>query len=240
MYNITLKKDKEYIRDLLYEYLPVNPEKSCMICLQTEPHQQLFNPCKCTQPIHTNCLIKIIQHKKNKCGVCLCEYKINKPLAYTQSGIMIRDEIYAPIFFPFHDFYYPPLLSNPILERYSGMSRLTMAIMYLQVDRVRELLQEAEILEGLSSYYFGYEGYKQTPLIALATANFASNAHASFGSNLYRYWEIIEMLLNTKRIDVEKIDAFGKKFIDYINKNKVFDTIRNKITECIEISSQKN
>jgi len=220
IYDMCYKKDKLYIKDLLYEYLPIDPINQCMICLQTEPYQQLFNPCKCTQPIHTDCLLKIIEMKKDNCSICLYKYKINQPITTTSSGINIKPEVNERIYFPFQDIYYEPLLSNSILHKYTGMSRLTMAIIFLQVDRVNELLQEREILDGLPDYYFGYEKLKQTPLMALAIGNLPSNAHISFKNNLSKYILIIDLLLDTKKIDLEKKDDFNKTFMDYIKENK--------------------
>ncbi len=115
--------------------------------------------------------------------------------------------------------YYEPLLSNKTLRQYTGISRLTMAIMYLQVDRVSELLKEKDILDELPNYYFGYAGYKQTPIIALCTGNLLSNCHISFGDNLSSYMKIIKMLKDTDKIDLTKKDAFDKTYMDYINQH---------------------
>jgi len=114
---------------------------------------------------------------------------------------------------------YPqPLSSNIELIKVTDMSRLTMAIMYLQVDRIIELLEEEEILNNLSEYYFGYEGYKQTPIIALCTGNFPNNASIYFGDNMYKYVEILGLLINTQKINIDAVDVFNKTAKDYINE----------------------
>ena len=209
-------EDKQYILDILFSYLPVDENNICSICLITEPKTQLFNPCSCKNPIHIDCLIKTLKHKQNnKCSVCLNIIKVNEPIYRTNYG----KELDNIIFFPHQDIYYEPLM-KPVLNRYSGMSRLTMAIMFLQVERVGELLKDEEILNKLPDYYFGFEGYKQTPLIALAQGNLPSNCHISFGTNIHKYIMLINMLLKTNKIDINKKDAFDKTFKDYYEKNK--------------------
>jgi hypothetical protein len=214
-------ENKQNILDMLFTYLPVDENNMCHICLITEPKTQLFNPCSCKNPIHIDCLIKTLKHKQNnKCSVCLDLIKVNEPVYRTISGVIIKQEIDDTVFFPFQDIYYEPLM-KPVLSRYSGMSRLTMAILFLQVERVKELLQDEEILNGLPDYYFGYEGYKQTPLMALAYGNLPSNCHISFGTNIHKYMILINMLLKTKKIDITKKDAFDKTFTDYVKDNKI-------------------
>jgi hypothetical protein len=93
-----------------------------------------------------------------------------------------------------------------------------MAIMYLQVGRVRELLQDNEILDALPNLTMGYD---DTPLAMLAQGNMPTNAHISFGNNMTKYVLIMEMLLNTKKIDVNKKDMFGKTFHDHLKKNAI-------------------
>jgi len=86
----------------------------------------------------------------------------------------------------------------------------------LQVGRVRELLQDNEILDALPDLTMGYEN---TPLVMLAQGNMPTNAHISFGNNITKYVLIMEMLLNTKKIDVNKKNMFGKTFYDYLKKD---------------------
>jgi len=220
-------EDKQYILDMLFSYLPVDENNMCSICLITEPKTQLFNPCSCKNPIHIDCLIKTLKHKQNnKCSVCLDIIKVNEPVCRTQSGIIVKQELDNIIFFPHQDIYYEPLI-KPVLSKYNGMSRLTMAIMFLQVERVKELLKDEEILNELPNYYFGYEGYKQTPLIALVQGNLPSNCHMSFGNNIDKYIKIINMLVKTNKIDINKKDAFHKTYQDYLDKNEY-------LTKCLK------
>ena len=213
-------ENKEYVLDMLFSFLPVDENNMCSICLITEPITELFNPCSCKNPIHIDCLIKTLKHKEhNKCSVCLNIIKINEPVYRTKSGIIVKQELDDIVFFPFQDIYYPPLM-KPVLSKYTGMSRLTMAIIFLQVERVEELLKDEEILNELPDYYFGYEGYKATPLVSLASGNLPSNCHMIFGNNIDKYVKIIMMLIKTNKIDRNKKDAFDKTFQDYLEKNE--------------------
>lgn len=213
-------KNNEYITELLYSYLPIDENNLCQFCLQTEPKKTLFNPCSCKIPIHAECILKLNNVKPiDKCKVCLSKYEINEPIYLTNSGIVIRQEK-SNIFFPKFDLYYQPLSSNSDLVKVSGINRLTMAILYLQVNRVKELLLEPEIINNLDTYYFGYEGYKQTPLIALAQGNLPSNCHITFGNNIKKYTDIFKLLLDTDKINLEHKDAFDKNVYDYIANNK--------------------
>ena len=227
-------ENKEYVLDMLFSFLPVDENNMCSICLITEPKIRLFNPCSCKNPIHIDCLIKTLKHKEhNKCSVCLDIIKVNEPIYKTKSGIIVEQELDDIVFFPFQDIYYEPLM-KPFLSKYNGMSRLTMAIMFLQVERVKELLKDEEILNELPNYYFGYEGYKQTPLIALAQGNLPSNCHMSFGNNIDKYIKIINMLVKTNKIDINKKDAFDKTYQDYLDKNKYLTKCLKNYNQMIE------
>jgi hypothetical protein len=165
------------------------------------------------------CLEKLHKIKKlDKCAVCKSKYRIAEPIYRTLSGIRIKHEIDNTLYFPYNDLYYQPLMSNSSLTKFTGMSRLTMAIVYLQVERVAELLKEQEVLDGLGNYFFGYEGYKQTPIIALCTGNLYSNASINMGVNAVKYIQIMKMLLDTGKIDLSAKDEFGKTAMMYANE----------------------
>jgi hypothetical protein len=216
-----IKPEQKYILELIYTFLQ-DDNIICSICFQTEPKKLLICTCQCKTPTHASCLVELNTHKKlDKCSECNCNYKLNKPI-YRQFGLNSNEIYDETIFFPFNDIYYQPLSRNKNLIQVSGMSRLTFAILYLQVERVKELLNENEILNELPNYYFGYEEYKQTPLIALAQGNMQSNAHVCFGNNKEKYIMIMNMLLDTNKIDLSAKDGFDKSFQDYITDNKYF------------------
>jgi hypothetical protein len=233
---IIINNDNEYVNDLLLSFLPTDENNMCSICLTTEPKELLINLCSCKTPCHVHCLIQLSKHKPlNKCVVCQDKYIINEPF-HRKKGLINKPDIDTDVFFPHHDFYYEPLLNRQYPVKFTGMSCLTMAIMYLQIKRVEELLQEPEILDNLENYYFGYEPYKQTPIIALCSGNIPSNCHISYGDNLRKYMTIILLLLKTNKIDLSVKDAFGKTYKDYIDENKLnildyvfkLDLLKNK------------
>jgi hypothetical protein len=148
-------KNLKYVQELLYSFLPNDDDNLCQICLQTGAKERLINCCSCKTKTHVDCFVKLNDFKllaENKCSVCLCNYKINEPVIRTMSGVIIKPEA-QKLFFPYHDFYYKPLMSNSGLIKYDGMERLTMAIVYLQVERVKQLLQEKEVLEQLILHF---------------------------------------------------------------------------------------
>ena len=216
------KKTDKYILELLYSFLPDDDDNLCSICLKTEPKNMLINTCVCKTATHAECLIKLNSYKKlDNCSVCKTKYNVSEPIYRTMSGLVIRDIKYDELYFPYNDLYYQPLINNTEIVKVSGMNRLTMAIVYLQTKRVEELLKDKEIIDGLSNYYFGYDGYKQTPLHALCSGNLYSNAHISFGDNMIKYLKITKLLLDTKKININAKDIFNKTAIDYINENNL-------------------
>jgi len=205
--------------DNILSVLPIDENNICYICLMSEPKYSLINICSCKTPIHSSCLLELNKHKPlNKCAVCLTSYKINESV-YRAIGLVsnIKD---PAIFFPYNDFYYEPLLCRSEPIKYTGMERLTMAIMYLQVDRVSQLLKEPEILNNLDRYYFE-TSYKQTPIVALSIGNMQSNCNIIYGDNRMKYINIIRLLVATKKIAIHAIDIFGKNYKDYIKNNKL-------------------
>lgn len=215
------KRGLEYILDIIYDILPDDENNLCSICLKTEPKKFLINICKCTTPTHVKCLVELNKHKPLKnCSVCKDDFKVNEPVLLTKSGVRIQP-VNERLFFPHNDIYPQPQMSTQSLCKVGGMSRLTLAIMYLQVSRVKELLKEKEILEELPSSYFGYSGYKQTAIHAICVGSLPSNAYISFGDNSLRYCVILINLLNTGKFDLKQKDAFGKTPMDYAQETKL-------------------
>lgn len=208
-------KETEYILEILYTFLPNDENNLCSICLETEPKKLLINCCDCKTSSHATCLLKLHKYKPlEKCSVCTKKYQINQPVINTNSGINIIP-VNVNIFFPHNDIYY---LGYEQFDKFIGMERLTMAIAFLQTERVRELLQEKDILDNFPNYYFGYEGYKQTPIHALCNGNLFTNVHYKFGENRYKYNNILKLLLQTNKFDIEQKDAFDKTPMDYVEE----------------------
>ena len=212
------KTDKnKYIYEIIYSILPNDYNNICMICIHTEPLNELISACICKTSTHFGCLVQLIKTKHTKCRMCLTEYRTNDQCWMSKNGIRTQSVLDDRIYFPFDDVYYRPLSNDANLIKVSGITRLDFAIMFLQIERVKELLQDPEILNELPYHYLGYDGYKQTPLIALCSGNIGNNCHIKFGNNLQKYIAIVNMLIATKKIDIWHKDAFNKTCMDYIN-----------------------
>lgn len=216
---IEILNDEKFggLYELVNSIIPENPDQDvCSICLHANPVKYLlYNLCDCKNPIHAKCAISFIEKmRKHKCTVCLKPLKINVPF-----WISIRNLntpiVERHIFFPFHDIYHKPVHSYTYqLHRVTGMDRLTMAISYLQVDRVKSLVEEKEVSDQLPEYFYN-NSYKQTPIIALCTGNLSSNCNINYGDNSDKYAAILKILFDTGRIDLNHRDAFGKDYKDY-------------------------
>lgn len=206
-------KSLQYIMDLLYEFLPDEPDNVCSLCLSTEPKKCLINICNCITKTHINCLIELNKYRplnQYKCSVCNSEHKVNQDFYGNKYGL----------FFPHNDMYGEPLMSSTCLHKYEGMDRLKMAIIYLQVNRVKELLNEKEILDNLFNYYL-HQIYQITPIHSLCTGNLCSNAYIGFGDNHKKYYDILKLLLETNKFDLTQKDIFNKTPMDYTIKNNL-------------------
>lgn len=208
--------------DMLYSLLKEDPDNICFICLHTQPKEKLLNKlCKCkTSFVHVDCFIKFYNDTHNDvCKVCNSTYRIET--VGHKSNIHGEHVIEHKIYFPFHDYYYPILMNSEPIRKFVGMARLSMAINYLHVERVDELLCEPEVLNELPTYLHNYPGYKQTPIIALCTGNIGNNYHINLGNNFVKYVSIMIRLVNTKKIDLDHKDAFGRTALDYAKRSEI-------------------
>ena len=207
-----------------YNSLHIDESNICKYCLITEPSYQLIKPCNCDAPVHIDCLkrwfgkisdrdcfrnFQQLFNKKENCEICKCSYKIGVAphgcFSFgTQSAV---DKI---LFFPSLDMYPLTLSSCNELITFNGINRLNMAIDYLQVDRVKELLQEKDILENIN------EG----KLCGLCFGNVGNNYMIHLGDNQNKYLQIIKLLLDTNKINVNKKTTFEKSLMDHaVEKN---------------------
>ncbi len=206
---VNIQETYKHIFELLFSLMPCNENLQCIICTLTQPEDYLIKICNCTNLIHVICFEKWIEKSKlKKCTICNSIYKINDK-CYGQYGISSKPTIDERIYYPTNDIYYMPLMRSLPLKKFKGIARLTMAINYLQVERVKELLQEKEILDTLPEYYHN-EAYKQTPIITLCTGNIGTNYMISMGNNGQKYYEILVVLIGTKKINLEHKDEFNK------------------------------
>lgn len=238
VYNLCHENDTDMgktfeLKNFIYNLLPIDDNIFCKYCLITEPKPELMNNCKCKSLVHADCMNKWLQNKKiinDKliCEICNGDIQINdKCYKYNNIFASVIDDRY---FFPFDDFYYV-LSSSCKLVKYCGISRLKMAVNYLQVKRVEELLKEKEILEELPKYYHGHPAYKKTLIIALCDTYFNDNYNMLLGDNKSKYYAILVALLKTKKIDINKKDYFNKTAFDYAIENNLLDYYESAIKE---------
>jgi len=196
------------IYDIINSLLPCG-EDVCMLCLYSEPVKYLITICGWNKGIKVNCFKKLPDKYKDNCRVCLKKYRVNDKC---YNGVGIKDD---RIYFPYNDIYYIPLMNDKYVK-VEKISKLVFAIMYLQVDRVKELLEEKEILDELSNYT---NSYGQTLIGMLAEGNMPTNYHISLGDNNVKYMQILVMLLKVNRINLDHKDSFGRTATDNANKH---------------------
>jgi len=208
------------IQTMLFEELPVDESNICTICLITEPNTTLIKPCNCTTKIHVDCFIQMLQASKQaNCTICKAIYRRNVPVY----GCHSKPNADPTIYFPYDDIYPVPLMTSRGLVKYTGMNRLDMAINYLQVDRVRDLLNDPEIVAKLPTHLFGYEGYKNTAFMQLCGSNIGNNHMYNLGDNAAKYEAIMKLLYQTGTVDLNQLDAFDHTAKDSAMEHGMLD-----------------
>lgn len=103
------------------------------------PENTLVKPCKCKNSVHISCFNKWYNFSKSNCEICGDNFsRINE--RRIQSNI-IGNKLECKTFFPFDDFYPVPLMSNYDLVKVKDDDVFIYALMYLQCDRMINLLQ---------------------------------------------------------------------------------------------------
>lgn len=206
---------------VMQNLLPIDANNICKYCMLTEPLIDLIKICHCIENVHVNCLLQWLQtnSEQKKCEICGEKYKLNDK-CYNQFSLAGKTGLDCRTYLPHHDFYPEPLMSNSTLYKRFGMDRLKMAIMYLQVDRVKELLQDPEILDALPTYCVDYCGVQQSILCLLFANNIGDNYMRQLGDNDIKYNKIIIELVKTKKINVMKPNEYNITIMDHAKRNK--------------------
>lgn len=115
-------------------------EKCCSICLSSIFRNKMLKMCECEagKNVHIFCAQKLIRNEIFNCGVCKKKYDVCEP--------KFRDyELIDPqIYFPFQDCYPSTLFANRCSNIGDNFySKLERAIIFLQVNRVKYLLDNA-------------------------------------------------------------------------------------------------
>ena len=110
-------------------------ENCCIICFSSNKVKLINNTCVCKNKIHLDCLIKLFRTNGNICKTC------NK----SNGGVYTYNNY---VLFPSANIYKQPLLNNYVILSNSDKNDiLHLAIAYLQIDRVRELLNNMTNIE---------------------------------------------------------------------------------------------
>lgn len=116
---------------------------NCKYCFSSLQKDKFINPCLCKSSMHIDCFKKYCFDKKN-CEICQDSFKLNeKRKKSVELGTMIKDE--DIIFFPYDNFYPVPLFEKYDIKKYYDNDIFTMALCYLQTQRLKDLLEEAKI-----------------------------------------------------------------------------------------------
>jgi hypothetical protein len=144
-----------------------------MICLQAFPADFLITPCVCTNPVHAQCLLSLDDIVSlDKCMVCKTDYVYSELRTTHLCSVKIKK------YFPRNDVYYPTKNADNLVK-YTEFERLEMAIKYVEVDRIKQLVQEKDILdhpnfsEYRQSYIDMFSGFAKT----IATCTFYDDSH---------------------------------------------------------------
>lgn len=107
-------------------------DECCIICFSSSKIKLIDNICVCKSKIHLDCLIKTFLHNGSTCKTC------------KKSNGGVKDKN-GRVLFPFSNIYKQPLMSNYLIIPEDDIkSSLHFAIAYLQVDRVKYLLDKME------------------------------------------------------------------------------------------------
>lgn len=198
------RKLAEDIRTILHKYdIGDSDVDACGICLSSrEKYKFCRNVCACTTPYHYDCIAKTIMTTKlGRCTVCRTHYKLAEPY-YAYKGMGSPAMLVHPLFFPFSDVYPRPLFVGKMMyseDFEDDTERLDFAIMYLQVERCRDLLKRfttEQLHEYCSTFETRYVTYMNYVGGAVSIqANMPSNAPRACNELKYK---AIEEMLNTK------------------------------------------
>ena len=139
-YNIVDNADA--LVEVFQKYENVIATDVCKYCLGRVPTDTLVHPCKCKNPVHIECFTKWFEHSKKLCEICKSPFLVNELRIHsTFMGI----EIEKKTFFPFDDYYPVPLFSSYGLEKANNSNNVYMAVIYLQTQRLQNLLENAAV-----------------------------------------------------------------------------------------------
>lgn len=151
-YGLCNMRNKDLLDVLLKYRVSVDGEDICYVCHDNYlPEELLHKICRCNLPIHHGCLKKLLDSSNGmRCGICKYEFRLNQ--LRVQSSIGGRVDYDVSIFSPWDDFYPVPLMTGQYRKETSVFGKIDMAIIYLQDERLKYLL-ENEVLDDVFRDY---------------------------------------------------------------------------------------
>lgn len=127
---------------------------NCQHCGEKEgktSDEFLIQPCDCSQKRHVKCFLQV---KGASCPDCGKKWKLNQVRFFTATAAFYAKSITDCLtFFPF-DNIYPARGGEELLQRCNLGKALENAILYLQTDRVKQLVEEQFPIELKTSLIF--------------------------------------------------------------------------------------
>lgn len=157
-------KDNYKMIEIMQSYHIYKPtDIVCKYCLIAIPTNMLVHPCKCKDIVHIHCFQKwynsdisqassnpssnkfnSVKNNRTKCEICLDPFSgINEKRI--RSCLLSGDFIETDLFFPFDDYYPTPLMNTYGVSKVTGRDRYVLPLIYLQCNRMQNLLEDAKI-----------------------------------------------------------------------------------------------
>lgn len=177
------------VYDMLTKYYVDDPDATdCFLCLSTNTTELIPNTCSCKNKVHLQCLIKLVSETGKKCTVC---QKSNNSVICPRGRVI----------FPKLNIYKQPLLSKYIMIDKKDVNKsLSYAIAYLQIDRVKELLDTMDRTEMENYIKFNAEYFGNSSAVHKKnTIDLADSMYTNFYRSTYpNEFNEIERLLKLK------------------------------------------
>lgn len=182
-HNLTLSNEHQLLKIIFKYKLEDDDDNQCRVCMSSFKVRLLKTPCHCNDHIHLSCLNDLVRNSGNKCRICKSSY-----------GCL---SIAGTLFYPRIDIYPDPVYKKNYAYVTSDLMRLRLAIMYVRVDRVIELLDSMEI-EQLKEYVETAD-YENLHEVRNGNLMLKDKLYSGVTRSMYPDdFELIEVILNSK------------------------------------------
>lgn len=191
-------RDEDIIEILKKYYIDNNGNNniSCYVCLESYSlTMMLQNICLCNSHVHIECIQSLLSNKK--CKVCNSQYKTKDDRYFFDNK-----NIDSTLYFPFDDIYPNILSQKRLLTKFKGVHRFEMAIIFLQVNRLKNLLENCDGKELLKLYndfnYYGLYEFLDRGLPSHYSLEYNKEAYEEI-KYLFRKYKFIADIKNIKK-----------------------------------------